>query len=104
MTCYALGMFGVDARHDHMTCSLPFHSPGKINVEGDWSNGAFFLTAKALGSPLNVVGLDPNSPQGDRVCASILDAMDTHITVSAADIPDLVPILALNLPISRGLE
>ena len=71
-------------------------SPGSIAVEGDWSNGAFFLAAKALGSDLNVLGLDANSPQGDRAVAEILEELSNgNVTVSAADIPDLVPILAV---------
>lgn len=72
-----------------------YHSPGTITVEGDWSNGAFFLAAAALGNPVSVTGLDPNSSQGDKSCADILPKMDHHMTICAADIPDLVPVLAV---------
>ncbi len=73
-----------------------FKSPGMVTVEGDWSNGAFLLAAKALGCDLTVLGLDANSPQGDRAVAEILDKLSKgNIMVSAADIPDLVPILAV---------
>ena len=71
-------------------------SPGKILVEGDWSNGAFFLAANALGNDVTVSNLDPDSPQGDRAVVEILNSLNAGTpTVSAGDIPDLVPILAV---------
>jgi len=80
-----------------------FRSPGKVNVEGDWSNGAFWLAAKALGSNLTVTGLEVNSPQGDRAIQGILPLLDAGMpTVSAADIPDLVPILAVTAAAKNG--
>ncbi len=77
-------------------CAPNYHSPGTVQVEGDWSNGAFFITAAMLGSDLSVQGLDPLSVQGDRAVSEILPLLRLgHCTVSAADIPDLVPILAI---------
>lgn len=95
MTCNALSTFGVNTDQFRVSGSRPFHSPGNILVEGDWSNASFFLAAQKLGSKLRVLGLDPNSPQGDRAVAQILSQMDKMITVDAADIPDAVPILAI---------
>jgi len=80
-----------------------FRSPGTITVEGDWSNGAFFLAAKALGSDLAVLGLDAESAQSDRAVAEILQQLNEgSATVSAADIPDLVPILAVTAAAKQG--
>ena len=70
-------------------------SPGKIVVEGDWSNGAFFLAANTLGNQVDVFGLDPNSAQGDRAVANILQNTAYPWQIDASDIPDLVPILAI---------
>ncbi|MBR4109953.1 MAG: 3-phosphoshikimate 1-carboxyvinyltransferase [Oscillospiraceae bacterium] len=95
MTRQALSVFGVSAADNRISGSLPFRSPGKISVEGDWSNAAFFLAASAMGSNLTVNGLCSDSEQGDRAVAEILKSMSEHITVSAADIPDLVPILSV---------
>lgn len=95
MTRQALSVFGVSAADDRISGSLPFHSPGKISVGGDWSNAAFFLAASAMGSNLEVNGLCNDSQQGDRAVAEILKSMSEHITVSASDIPDLVPILSV---------
>jgi len=102
MTRNALSLFGVNTDGNTVSCALPFRSPGKITVEGDWSNGAFFLAAKALGSPLEVLGLNTDSPQGDRAVAGILNNLQENITVSAADIPDLVPILSVVAAAKQG--
>ena len=79
-----------------------FHTPGTIRVEGDWSGGAFWLAAKALGSDLDVQGLDPNSPQGDRAADHWLSCLQEHQTISGADIPDLVPILSVMAAANQG--
>lgn len=83
---------------------FPFHTPGVLHIEGDWSNAAFFLGANALGSKITVCGLSDNSSQGDRVVAGILESFDTYQTVDASDIPDLVPILAVAACSKRGAK
>ena len=93
MTRQALAVFG----------SPNFHSPGLLRVEGDWSNGAFFLAAKAVGNNIEILGLDPESCQGDRAVVDILNQLEFGIpTVSAADIPDLVPVLAIVAGAKQG--
>ena len=80
-----------------------FSSPGYVTVEGDWSNGAFFLAANALGSELSISGLHPDSQQGDRAVADLLPALTNGTpTISAADIPDLVPILSVVAAANQG--
>ncbi len=93
MTLKALAMFSKDG---------VLVSPGEIAVEGDWSNGAFFLAAKALGSDVQVQNLDGNSPQGDRACEHWFDALKNHQTICAKDIPDLVPILSVVAAAKEG--
>jgi len=102
MTQAALKAFGVTTDNYSVKGSFPFRSCGRLTVEGDWSNGAFWLAASAMNNPLTVTNLDPNSPQGDRASAGILTALDSNITVSAADIPDLVPILAVVAGAKKG--
>ena len=102
MTQRAMALFGVDSQSFALSGGKPFVSPGELEVEGDWSNGAFFLAAKALGSPVTVTGLQDDSPQGDRACASLLPGLKEHLTISAADIPDLVPILAVTAAANQG--
>ncbi len=100
MTQLALKHFGVDTEDYRVKGRFPFHSPGSLQVEGDWSNGAFFLGAKALGNAVEVTNLNSDSPQGDRAIAALLAQESTDI--SAADIPDLVPILAVIMGAGKG--
>ena len=94
MTEKALQLFGVNCEnYDFHNSTL--HSPGTVTVEGDWSNGAFFLGANALGSAISVCGLSDDSPQGDRAAKEIMENLNTHQTVSGEDIPDLIPILSV---------
>lgn len=102
MTRLALKQFGVDTENFEVQGSFHFRSPGSVAVEGDWSNGAFFLAAKALGNPVTVTNLNPDSPQGDRMVAEHLACLDTAPCISAADIPDLVPILAVVFGATSG--
>ncbi len=95
ITHQALAAFGILIDDNKISGSFPFHSPGKFSVEGDWSNAAFFLTAGAMGSNLSVEGLNTNSAQGDRAIVQILNSMTENVTVSAADIPDLIPVLSV---------
>lgn len=95
MTQEAMGLFGVDTTAFLIHGGGRFHSPGNLPVEGDWSNAAFFLGAQALGSDLEIQGLNPCSSQGDRAVSALLAALSQRISISARDIPDLVPILAV---------
>lgn len=95
MTQQALSLFGVDSESYSVNGRFPFHSPKHIIVEGDWSNAAFFLGANNLGSNITISGLENDSPQGDRAVCQILDKLENHCTISAADIPDLIPILSV---------
>ena len=81
---------------------FPLKGSPVITVEGDWSNGAFWLAANALGSKLYVAALRQDSAQGDRVCADLLPRLPEHITIDASDIPDLVPILAVVAAANQG--
>ena len=75
-----------------------YRSPGALTVEGDWSNSAFWLSAAALGAPLTVTGLDPESLQGDRKVVAALSSLTKEgprAMIDAQDIPDLVPILSV---------
>lgn len=95
------------------------YRPGRFTVEGDWSQGAFWLAAGLLGGAVTVAGLPEASEQGDRVVRDILVRMggalaegEGGLTASASemagtvidaeDCPDLVPVLAALAAVSRG--
>ena len=92
MTGKALELFGYPG----------FHSPGTVSVEGDWSNGAFWLAANALGNELEVQNLNPASVQGDRKAASLVRLLRENMEIDARDIPDLVPILSIVAAVNQG--
>ena len=102
MTLLAMKRFGVDVKNFSIPAGQGYSSPGAVTVEGDWSNGAFFLAAAALGSPVSVENLNPDSPQGDRAAAALLPGLRERLTIDASDIPDLVPILAVVAACNRG--
>ena len=102
MTKDAISLFGADPEHPG---AQRFRTPGALRVEGDWSNGAFFLAAAALGSALKILGLKPDSSQGDRAAATLLPALvDGWQVIEAGDIPDLVPVLAVVAACCHGAK
>ena len=102
MTRQALARFGLRSQGETIPGGQHLKSPGCLPVEGDWSNAAFFLGANVLGSQVAVTGLDPFSSQGDRACVALFEQLQQFTTISAADIPDLVPILAVVAGAQRG--
>ena len=109
MTLAALAQFGVETAFDGVRVfRVPggqTYRPRQVTVEADWSNAAFWYVAAALGSPVEVVGLNPASAQGDRViadfCARLVRPGQVDLDVSQC--PDLVPPLAA-LAALRGGE
>ncbi|MBQ9764616.1 MAG: 3-phosphoshikimate 1-carboxyvinyltransferase [Lachnospiraceae bacterium] len=116
MTLAVLEQFGIEVKVED-NCYIikgnqTYHAKDG-NVEGDWSNAAFWLVAGAIGAkPVTVSGLLPDSLQGDRKIADILKEFGAKVTyegnsitvapgelkgikIDAMDIPDLVPILAV---------
>lgn len=88
-------------------------------VQGDFSQGAFFIVAGILGSKVKILDLDVDSLQGDKAIIDIVKKMGaniiigrdyveakkskTHgITIDASECPDLVPILAVLGAVSYG--
>ncbi|MBE6985329.1 MAG: 3-phosphoshikimate 1-carboxyvinyltransferase [Ruminococcaceae bacterium] len=123
MTLRALALFGIQAQCTEHGFYLPafqsYRSCGKITVEGDWSNAAFWLCSGAICAPMQVTGLDLDSAQGDRKILEVLERFGAKIEkshesicvspqelsgidINASDIPDLVPPMALVASCARG--
>ena len=67
-------------------------------IEGDFSQAAFFLAANALGSKVECLGLNYDSLQGDREILNIIEKYslpENEITIDASQIPDLVPVISV---------
>ena len=88
----------------HVSADAEYKSPVTAFVEGDWSNGAFWLVADALsGKKIQVSGLLENSLQGDKAVVSIIEQIKAgDAVVDVKDIPDLVPVLSVLAAVSPG--
>lgn len=76
--------------------------PERMVVEGDWSSAAFWLAANALGSNIDVAGINEGSVQGDKAVAYWLPKLCENVTISAKDIPDLIPVLSIVAATNKG--
>lgn len=68
------------------------------SIEGDWSNGAFWLVMKAIRSMgIECEGLDLASAQGDKAIVDIISGASQkgELIVDASDIPDLIPVVSV---------
>ena len=124
MTEDALAESGIRWQRTGQVWSIPggqrFRPPRLCQVEGDWSNAAFFLCAGALSRRgVTVEGLSLRSSQGDQAVLRLLrrfgaevteregavtvrSGMLHGITVDAGPIPDLIPTLSVVAAASVG--
>lgn len=97
-------------------CALP----ERLEVEGDWSNAAFFLSMGALSNGgVTVEGFSLTSSQGDRAVLDVLRRFGAEVTVGecgvsvrrgrlrgvtidASPIPDLIPVLSVVAATAEG--
>ena len=96
------------------------YRPLDTAVESDWSQAAFLLAAGALGGGVTLTGLNPASAQGDREALSLFRRFGAAveeapgrivcrkaplhgIDIDAAQIPDLVPVLAVTAALADGV-
>lgn len=124
MTIAMQKLFGVkiDYRKEENRFIIPGwqkYLPRNYEVEGDWSQAAFWLAAGALSGPVKVEGLNPDSHQGDKIIEELLKNMGAELTwqgtaliseksrmsgigIDASNCPDLVPVLAVLGAASEG--
>jgi len=69
------------------------YRPQSTTVEGDWSGAAFWYAMNALGSEVEVLGLNSDSVQPDRAIRELSATMPELIDVS--QFPDLFPVLTI---------
>lgn len=101
ITISVMSMFGIKIVKTDNGFKVPesrYISPGEITVEGDWSNGAFWIAADKICHGVSVDGLNYESVQGDK---EILDVAGNDI-IDAKEIPDLVPILSVIACAKKG--
>ena len=75
-----------------------------ITLESDWSQAGFWYAALALGSSLEINGLNAFSTQGDMVVVPhyLRLTQSGHLEIDISDCPDLLPPLAVMAAVRQG--
>lgn len=124
LTIKALADFDVVIEHEDYRIFRIYgnqkYSSGVYEVEGDYSQLAFFAVAGAIGDKeIRCIGLDRHSLQGDRVIIDIMKEMGADIeeitggfvsrpsktrgtVIDIRECPDLVPALSVLASLSEG--
>ena len=109
MTIAALKTFGVVVEFkDENTIFIKGNQTYKstdIFVEGDYSNAAFLDALGLIGDNVEVLGLNENSIQGDKVYKKYFKLLkEGRPTLDVSACPDLAPILVTLAAIFNGAE
>ena len=110
MTLQAMAQFGVEMA---ATMSLPpqYHpfgnqtyTPTEATVEADWSQAGFWYAAQNLGNQVDIINMNPDSSQGDRVIVEhyVNFVKPGEVTIDVSGCPDLVPPLAAMGAVRQG--
>lgn len=131
ITLASLKDFGIEIEHDEYrkfrikgnqkyNCKGENTDSNEYTVEGDFSQGAFFLCADAIGNDVNVKGLRKDSIQGDKATVDILERMGCErvynecddikmevnslnsTVIDATDCPDIIPVLSVCAAFTNG--
>ncbi|MFP4472076.1 MAG: 3-phosphoshikimate 1-carboxyvinyltransferase [Bacteroidales bacterium] len=123
LTLKVLGDFGIQIHHEGYSVFVvpgaQTAAPANIQVDGDWSAGAFLLVAGTIAGDLLIKGLDVDSLQADRRVLEALQSAGADVEVSesgmlvrqgkiqpfefdATHCPDLFPPLAVLAASAKG--
>lgn len=123
LTLQMLRQYGVFViNNDYKELLIPgnqMYKPCDYEVEGDFSQAAFYMVAGALGNQIVMEGLNLSSKQGDREIIDILKRMGCQLIemdkgyqivsnilsathIDGKDCPDIIPIVALACALSKG--
>ena len=125
MTINCLAKFGVQVENEkgeHRRYLVPGNQHYKAQdsqVEGDWSQAAFWTVGGSLGASITCQGVNVNSLQGDQAVVSIMERMGAKLqqdansvtvnggatkatVIDAANCPDIIPVLTVLAAVSEG--
>lgn len=123
MTLSCLAKYGIKIiNENHQRYFIPGsqrYQAHNSNIEGDWSQAAFWAVGGALGKGVICEGVDFDVLQGDRVIVDIMKSMGAMLhkedsslciesgktqgtTIDAADCPDIIPVLTVLASVSSG--
>ncbi len=114
ITIDVLSKFGVEVKSSGRSYIIDSQKYiySDYEIEGDWSNAAFFMIAGLLGEGIRIRGLKMDSVQGDKAVVDVLKKMGGEIQnekgvlvckrselngteIDLKEIPDSLPILAV---------
>ena len=96
MTLKIMAMFSVRAHRCGTrikTEGSQGYTAGAYNVEGDWSAASVLDALNLFGGNVDITGLDPDSPQGDKIYKQHFSRIKKEIPVlDLSDCPDIGPV------------
>ncbi len=108
MTLDVLKRFGVTVENrSYETFRVPGHQRFQardMTIEADWSQAGVWYAANGIGNEVEILGLNPDSVQGDRVVAALKEQLDGNgeVVLDVSQCPDLVPPLAAHAALRAG--
>lgn len=123
LTLSMLKSFGIDiTNHNYEQFVIKGnqeYKPFNYEVEGDYSQAAFYLCAGAIGNNVAIKNLDLQSLQGDKEIIEILENMGRRLViehnavsikgtkheetiVDAKGCPDVIPVLTVAVALNKG--
>ena len=125
MTINCLAKFGVQIENEgglhrrYLVKGMQRYQAQDSQVEGDWSQAAFWTVGGSLGDGITCQGVNVNSLQGDQAVVDIMERMGAVIkqdansvtvnggatkatVIDAANCPDIIPVLTVLAAVSEG--
>ena len=125
MTISCLAKFGIKVENEgglHRRYLVPgkqHYQAQDSQVEGDWSQAAFWTVGGSLGKGITCQGVNVKSLQGDQAVVDIMERMGAAISqtensvtvnggatkatlIDAANCPDIIPVLTVLAAVSEG--
>jgi len=123
MTLDCLKKFGINVSQtpDGFEIARQTYKPARYEVEGDWSSASYFLALGALRDGVEVVNLNPDSLQGDKIMLKFLKDMGASVKIDKnsvtvrraklnaikadlSDCIDLLPTMAVLAALADGVS
>lgn len=125
MTINCLAKFGIQIENEggmhrrYLVKGKQHYQAQDSQVEGDWSQAAFWTVGGSLGTSITCEGVNVNSLQGDQAVVGIMERMGAAIKqdansvtvnggatkatmIDAANCPDIIPVLTVLAAVSEG--
>ena len=125
MTINCLAKFGIQIENEggmhrrYLVKGKQHYQAQDSQVEGDWSQAAFWTVGCSLGTSITCEGVNVNSLQGDQAVVGIMERMGAAIKqdansitvnggatkatmIDAANCPDIIPVLTVLAAVSEG--